>query len=414
MKSIITCPKCKTAFNLEDVITDDVEKNLQVKYEAQNQILQQEFERKNAELTKSLKDFEIKKKNENELFADKLARELEKTIKEKETSIKAKLEEEQAAKLKFLEEQQTEQAAKLKLMQQQELEMLGLKKKLQEQQDQEAFNLEKQRLEVEQELREKISTEVLDKQREKFELEKRELEKQLNDQKKLTEQMTRKLEQGSMQTQGEVQELALESLLAQSFPFDVIEEVPKGSNGADSILIVRNEVGQLSGKIIFECKRTKDFNKDWLGKLKDDAKLVNADACVLVTHTFPKDMKQFDQRDGVWICHMQEVSAVVKLIREGIINVYRAQKTHENRGEKKEMLYLYFTSHEFRNQMRSMNEAYLFLKGSIDKERLQMEKIWKEREKQIDRILLNNSHLIGSIQGIAGEEAEDMNLLDGQ
>ena len=63
----------------------------------------------------------------------------------------------------------------------------------------------------------------------------KELEKQLEDQKKLAiemehraEEMKRKAEQGSMQLQGEVQELALEELLRAAFPFDTVSEVGKG------------------------------------------------------------------------------------------------------------------------------------------------------------------------------------------
>ena len=82
-------------------------------------------------------------------------------------------------------------------------------------------------------------------------------------------------------------------------------------------------------------------------------------------------------------------------------------KSEENKGEKKEMLYQYFSSNEFLQHMRAINEAYLFLKTSIDRERFQMEKIWKEREKQIDKVLLNNAHLEGSIRGITGQPDED-------
>jgi hypothetical protein len=412
MKSIITCPHCKKAFNLEDVITEDVEKSLQEKYDEQNKSMMAEFQIRNEELNLLKADFEAKKKKENEIFAEKLAKELEKATKEKEEFLTKKISKEQDAKLKFLQQQQEESELKLKEMQKQELEVLNLRKMLHEQKEAENFNLQKQKITIEQELKEKIGQEVLGKEREKFDLEKRELEKQLNDQKKLTEQMTRKLEQGSMQTQGEIQELALEEFLKQAFPFDLIEEVPKGMRGADCIMMIRNETGQAAGKIIFESKRTKDFDKEWLAKLKDDAKNASADVSVLVTQSFPKDMKQFDQREGVWICRMNEAMQVVKLIREGILNVFRAQKSQENKGEKKEMLYQYFTSQEFRGQLRAINEAYLYLKSSIDKERLQMEKLWKEREKQIDKVLLNNAHLIGSIQGIAGSEIDDMNLLD--
>jgi hypothetical protein len=102
----------------------------------------------------------------------------------------------------------------------------------------------------------------------------------------------------------------------------------------------------------------------------------------------------------------------VKALREGIINVARANKSQENKGEKKEMLYNYFTSNEFLQQMRAINEAYLYLKSSLDRERLQMEKLWKEREKQIDKVLLNNNYLLGTIKGIAGNDIDDEGLLE--
>jgi hypothetical protein len=235
----------------------------------------------------------------------------------------------------------------------------------------------------------------------------------LADQNRLIEEMQRKMNQGSMQTQGEVLELALEELINQAFPFDVVQEVGKGKRGADCILLIRNESGQDCGRIIFESKRTKEFDKKWLPKLKEDMLEASCDVSVLVSQVLPDDWRMFDQKEGVWVCRFAEVIPVVKLIREGLVNVARAQKSQENKGEKKEMLYNYFTSNEFLQQMRAINEAYLFLKSSLDREKLQMEKIWKEREKQIDKVLLNNQHLLGTISGIAGDDVEDLDLLQG-
>src|SRR5690606_39794548 len=103
-----------------------------------------------------------------------------------------------------------------------------------------------------------------------YQLRMKEMEKQLEDQKKLVDEMKRKAEQGSMQLQGEVQELALEELLKASFPFDIITEVGKGSRGADCIQAVRNNFGQECGKIIYESKRAQNFSVEWIEKLKKD------------------------------------------------------------------------------------------------------------------------------------------------
>ena len=41
-----------------------------------------------------------------------------------------------------------------------------------------------------------------------------------------------------------------------------------------------------------------------------------------------------------------------------------------------------------------------------------MEKLWKAREKQLDKILLNASHISGSVEGIAGTENIDIKLIE--
>lgn len=412
MSTPITCPACKTIFNIEEVLSEDVEKAIKEKYEAKQNEFLQKFTERNEELTRQMQEFEEKKKKENELFQARLQKELELLGKKKEEELIKKLQEENKTKIEFLEKEREEQHQKLKALRDKELEVLELNKKIKTQEEETEHLLRKQKIEIEALIKEQLTQDILLKEREKFDMERRETEKRLADQNKLIEEMQRKMQQGSMQTQGEVQELALEETLMNSFPFDLVKEVGKGKRGADCILIVRNELGQECGKIIFESKRTKDFDKKWLTKLKEDALESACDIPVLVTQVFPDDMKLFDQREGVWICKFNEVSQLVKALREGIINVYRANKSQENKGEKKEMLYNYFTSNEFVQQMRAINEAYLYLKTSIDKERLQMEKIWKEREKQIDKVLLTNSHLIGSIKGIAGNDVEDMNLLD--
>jgi hypothetical protein len=153
----------------------------------------------------------------------------------------------------------------------------------------------------------------------------KELEKKLEDQQKLADEMRRKAEQGSMQMQGEVQELLLEELLKSSFPFDQISEVGKGVRGADCIQTVRNSLGQEAGKIIYESKRTTAFSQEWIEKLKADMRSQGADIAVIVTQTFPKDMDRFGEKDGVYICSFQEVKSVALLLRNAICELERAR-----------------------------------------------------------------------------------------
>lgn len=224
--------------------------------------------------------------------------------------------------------------------------------------------------------------------------------------------MKRKSEQGSMQTQGEVQELALEEMLRSTFIYDMIEEVAKGVRGADAIQTVRNNTGHDCGKILYESKRTKAFSNQWIDKLKNDLIGQQADIAVIVTETMPKDMLHFGQRDGVWICSYQEVKGLSFVLRESLIKISVAMQSQENKGDKMVMLYNYLTSNEFALQITAIKEGFEAMKDSITKERTAMEKLWKEREKQLEKVLINTMGFYGSVKGIAGSAVPDIKLIE--
>ena len=91
------------------------------------------------------------------------------------------------------------------------------------------------------------------------------------------EELKRKAEQGSQQSQGEVLELELEELLRGRFPTDSIEPVGKGELGADVIQQMNGAIGQSAGIILWETKRTKAWSDGWLAKLRDDQGRSGAD-----------------------------------------------------------------------------------------------------------------------------------------
>jgi hypothetical protein len=220
-------------------------------------------------------------------------------------------------------------------------------------------------LEERSKLKEQLQKEESEKislKEQEYQLRTKELEKQIEDQKKLVEEMRRKSEQGSMQLQGEVQELMLEEMLQSTFPFDKIEEVGKGVRGADCIQIVRNQFGNESGKIIYESKRTKDFSNEWIEKLKKDMRSHGADVAVIVTQTFPKDMERFGEKDGVYICTFNEVRSVSLLLRNALLKIADARKSQENKGDKMVMLYDYLTGTEFSEQWKAIREGFMSMR----------------------------------------------------
>jgi hypothetical protein len=100
------------------------------------------------------------------------------------------------------------------------------------------------------------------------------------------------------------------------------------------------------------------------------------------------------------------------ILRDGLIRVQQAMKSRENMGDKMQLLYDYLTGTEFRQQVEAIAEGFYAMKRGLDKERIAMEKIWKEREKQIEKVLLNTTRMYGSVRGIAGSAVGEVKALE--
>jgi hypothetical protein len=238
------------------------------------------------------------------------------------------------------------------------------------------------------------------------------LQKQLEDQKKLTEEMKRKQEQGSMQLQGEVMELAIEEWLASQFPLDTIDEIKKGASGADCLQIVNTRDLQNCGTIYYESKRTKAFQATWIEKFKNDIREKNANIGVLVTEVLPNGMERMGMKDGIWICTFEEFKGLSAVLRETIIRVSHAVQNQENKGDKMAMLYDFLTSNQFHLQMEGIVEGFTQMQDDLNKEKRAMQNIWKQREKQIDKVINNAINMHGAIRGIAGNAIQSIKALE--
>ena len=404
MSTEVKCPSCAHSFPLEEAIGKEYEQELRDKMIAWQK-------KKDEEFLKKEEDFKVQQKALSLKYEQQLAQEkinLEEAVRK---SIAIDFEN----KLNFLENANKENQEKLKLAGQKELEFLKKEQELKTRAEEMEIEIQRKMQAERNQIVEQIKKQELEKNQLKeteHQLRIKEFEKQLEDQKKLVDEMRRKAEQGSMQLQGEVQELILEEVLRVTFPFDQIGEVGKGVRGADCIQVVRNKFGQDCGKIIYESKRTKDFANDWIDKLKKDMRKEGVDVAVIVTQTYPKGMNCFGERDGVWICSFEEVKAVAYVLRDGILRLYNSSKSQENRGDKMHMLYDYLTGTEFSEQWKAIREGYMSMRLSIHRERDAMEKMWKMREKQLDKVLLNASSIKGSIEGIAGADTISLSLSD--
>ena len=407
-QSSIQCPNCGTTIDVNDILKHQLEDSIRKEYQQKATIQAKELAHKNEQFEKAKLEFEAKKKHENELFAERLEREKKLAEKEITEKIKTKLNDENKDLMSLMEKELSEKSAKIRELNKMEGEIAKLQREKLEMKDAIQAEAEKQlnlTLVLE---REKIRKQEDDKNELKF----KELQKQLEEQKKLTEEMKRKQEQGSMQLQGEIMELAIEEWLANNFPLDSIDEIKKGANGADCLQIVNTRELQNCGSIYYESKRTKAFQPAWIEKFKNDIRDKKANIGVLVTEVMPSGMDRMGMRDGIWICTYDEFKGLSNVLRQSLIQVSQAVQAQENKGDKMAMLYDFLTSNEFRLQIEGIVEGFTQMQSDLDSEKRAMQRIWKQREKQIEKVVSNTLGMYGSIRGIAGNAVQTVRALE--
>jgi hypothetical protein len=394
----ISCPHCEQPFPLHEGLSH----HLIDKYEQEyDEMLSKEKIALEERVSQDLKR-KIAKVHESELATLKSeleeTKQAEKTFK-KQSEVASKKAAEQVRleasfELKLLQDEMTVKDKRLTKFRNEEL-LLRKEKKLVEQQKAELSLDVERKLDIERTLMKKKSSE-------EFSLREAELKKKISDAQKANEELTRKLEQGSQQLQGEVLELELESLLGQSYPFDDIEPVKKGIRGADVIQHVKLRSGAICGTIVWETKRAENWSNNWIPKLKEDMQRESGDISVLVSTVFPANVDEvIIQYEGVWLVRPDVVSGISAALRTVLIESQRQKSVSVGKNEQMEALFDYVTSNQFAQRIRAVVENYELMRIDLEKEKAAMQRIWKKREMQIGRISDQMLSVCGELQGVS-------------
>jgi hypothetical protein len=404
----ITCPQCGTLIVINELLSHQLEEQIRQEYVEKMAASKREMDKKQEALNQQKIAFEEEQRQQHERFQEQLNQRLKTERTTLEEKLKASLKAEQAEQLQFLQAELNEKSEQVKELNVSKAMIERLKrekdeaKALAEMEAQKTFN--------EMLITEREKMKVLE--AEKSEMLVLELKKQLEDQKRLTEEMKRKQEQGSMQLQGEVQELAIEEWLSVNFPLDTIEEIKKGVRGGDCIQTVHTRSQQHCGTIYYESKRAKEFQQGWIEKFKADIRTKGSTIGVLVTEVMPSDLPRMGMKDGIWICTFGEFKSLSNVLRESIIQLNNAVVTQENKGDKMHLLYDFLTSNVFRMQVEAIVEGFSQMKSDLESEKRAMMRIWKQREKQLDKVITNTVDMYGSIRGIAGNAVQAVAALE--
>jgi hypothetical protein len=402
--SSIKCPKCGAEITLTEALTGPFRETLRAELEAD--VKAREAEALQREKALAAKEAQLVKQKAEiaKEIADKVEAERKKLGAEE--SVKAQ----RAVKLDMedLQGQLKEKDEKLAEAKKKELALLKQERELKERQ--ESFELELNRqLSAD---REKIRKEAADAVAEQHKHETADLKFQNKTLREQIDILKQKAEQGSQQTQGEILEIELEQLLGETFPEDNIRPVPKGVSGADVLQEICMNGGSTCGTIIWEAKRTKNWSDNWIEKLKVDQRKVKAEIAVILSIALPKGCGTFVCLEGVWVTNFKCAMGLAFALRQSVMQVASVRAANMGKGKKMELLYAYLSGNEFKDRVESMVEAFMALKKELDQEKRAVMKLWAQREKQLEKVVINLSGMYGELQGIAGASMPQIRHLE--
>lgn len=371
MNSVI-CPHCKQPVEISEVLRSQIEEELLSKEREEHK-----------------KALEMAAKSAEEKALKKLSDQFELQLKELREDNKAK------------DERNRELLDKIS-------DQMDQMREIRKEKEEVAIEMKKKLEEEEQKIREEAVKKASEEQHSKL----AEKDKQLQDALKEVEDMRRKLQQGSQQTQGEAFELEFENLLQSTFPNDKISPVAKGVRGGDIIQEIWDSKGNYNGKILWELKNTKTWSDLWVDKLRGDKRETKAEEAVVISEVLPKTLTVAGYYKSIWVTQRSFVITLASTLRAKLIEVYYAKQSVQAKDGKMELMYTYLSGTEFKHRVEAIVEAFTNMQNEIEKEKRYFSNKWSRDEKNIRMVIDNTYGMHGDLKAIIGRMLPQIKGLD--
>ena len=406
----IKCPKCSSEFVLESAhVSAQFEESIRQDLSAEIQRREKELLSQKQEFQLLSQEFEKEKQDFSQLIDEKVSSQMKSREEFLKDSIRKQIQEEKEAQLAELESELQRKSSQLIELNQTKAKLQQLSREMEEKEAVIHLKMEteltnrlsdmkssvKRQIELESELRLKEKQNVIDSLKQKL------------------QDATQRIEQGSMQMQGEMMELTVEEILREANPTDLIEEVKKGINGFDAKQIIRFN-GKEIGSIGYEVKNTKNWSDGFIEKIKTDNLTAKCDLLVIVTKSTPKEMEgqKFKLINGVWVTSIHFLSDLSSLLRFGLLKVHEQRITQQNGDTKAHLLYAFLTSQECQALFNSMMDSLKKLEEMNDEEERKLQALFKKRKKQLEQLLSQFISYYGTMKGISEDSIVDIQMLE--
>jgi hypothetical protein len=174
----------------------------------------------------------------------------------------------------------------------------------------------------------------------------------------------------------------VEALRAE-FPGDRVEHRGKGG---DVILHVMDG-GKEAGVVVTEVKNRSTWSADYVGQTQRAMETHNTKYGVLVSRVLPARKNGMCVMRGVIVVAPFIAAQVIRVMRDGIVAIYRLGTSEQDKTSKMSLLFAYLRSEEFETAMLRVTTKIAELRDSLARERSNHDGVWRFREQHYSAIV---------------------------
>lgn len=203
------------------------------------------------------------------------------------------------------------------------------------------------------------------------------------------------------QIEGLLEEHTLLAKLVELFPADKFEHHGKAGDIIQIVFDQRREVG----RIIYECKRVKHFNKNYIDQAKEARRVRAADFAVLITNAFPSKRQYYFVEKNVFVISPVCAEPIIHTLRESLIRMSLLKMTTEAKQKAVQRVYDYLSSNDYNGRVNDIATQLLDLGQELKLEIKSHKRIWTKRYDAYRAVFNDVGEIDYSLKQLADSDA---------
>lgn len=221
--------------------------------------------------------------------------------------------------------------------------------------------------------------------------------------KRLKEQLEKGI---TPQIEGLLEEKNLLNKLQQLYPNDKFIHTGKGGDILQIVIEQKREIG----KIVYECKKVKNFDRKFIIQAKNAKKLREADFAILLTNAFPSKRQFYFIEKDVIVISPINFEPITYTIRESLVRIAILKLSNEAKEKAVQQIYEYLSGSEYQNRINEISQETLDLRNELVKEMNAHKNFWIKRYNSY-RNIFNDVNLIDyKLKGLLQNRISNTNV----